>query len=59
MVEKEIERRVQKLEIKIATQEQRMSSLAAEIKDVKNTLTWINRLILGALILQIFSFYYG
>ncbi|KGA95797.1 hypothetical protein AJ85_07420 [Alkalihalobacillus alcalophilus ATCC 27647 = CGMCC 1.3604] len=58
MVEKELERRVQKLEIKIATQEQRMSSLASEIKDVKNTLTWLNRLILGALILQLISFYY-
>lgn len=55
-LEKQVEERVRNLEIRMATQEQRMDTVATDVKEIKNTLTWLNRLVLGALILQLVSF---
>ncbi|MGY3718816.1 hemolysin XhlA family protein [Sutcliffiella cohnii] len=55
-MEKQMEERVRNLEIRMATQEQRMDTVATDVKEIKNTLTWLNRLVLGALILQLVSF---
>ncbi|MGY3718664.1 hemolysin XhlA family protein [Sutcliffiella cohnii] len=55
-MEKQVEERVRNLEVRMATQEQRMDTVATDVKEIKNTLTWLNRLVLGALILQLVSF---
>ncbi|AST92996.1 hemolysin XhlA family protein [Sutcliffiella cohnii] len=55
-MDKQVEERVRNLEVRMATQEQRMDTVATDVKEIKNTLTWLNRLVLGALILQLVSF---
>lgn len=52
---KELEERVRKVEVRIAMAEQRMDSVGNDVKDIKNTLTWLNRLVIGALVVQIVS----
>lgn len=52
---KELEERVRKVEVRIAMAEQRMDSVGNDVKDIKNTLTWLNRLVIGALVVQIIS----
>lgn len=45
-----IEDRVRTLEVRQAMTEQRMDTMVQDIKDIKNTLTWLNRMALGALV---------
>ncbi|WP_209121495.1 hemolysin XhlA family protein [Alkalihalobacillus sp. BA299] len=56
---KENDERIRNLEIRMATQEQRMDTVATDVKEIKNTLTWLNRLVLGALVVQILSLVIG
>ena len=51
--------RIRSLEIRMATNEQRMDTVATDVKEIKNTLTWLNRLVLGALVVQILSLVIG
>jgi len=52
---KELEERVRKVEVRQAMAEQRMDTVSQDVKDIKNTLTWLNRLVIGALVVQIVS----
>lgn len=46
----DLEERVRQLEVRIAMVETNISTMAQDIKDIKNTLQWLNRLVLGAII---------
>lgn len=50
-----LEERVRTVEVRMAMVEQRVDNVGSDVKDIKNTLTWLNRLVIGALILQIVS----
>lgn len=45
-----LEDRVRNLEVRQATMEQRTDTMGQDIKDIKNTLAWLNRLMLGAIV---------
>jgi uncharacterized protein Smg (DUF494 family) len=51
----ELEERVRQVEVRMAMAEQKMDSVGNDVKDIKNTLTWLNRLVIGALIVQLMS----
>lgn len=50
MGENELDERVRHLEVRQAMTEQRMDTMAQDVKDIKSTLTWLNRLALGAIV---------
>jgi uncharacterized coiled-coil protein SlyX len=50
-----LEDRVRNLEVRQAMTEQKTDTISQDIKDVKNTLTWLNRLALGAIIAAILN----
>ena len=50
-----LETRVRTVEVRMAMIEQRVDNVGSDVKDIKNTLTWLNRLVIGALVLQIVS----
>ncbi|MFV9511798.1 hemolysin XhlA family protein [Tepidibacillus sp. LV47] len=45
-----LDERVRQLEVRQAMTEQRMDTVAQDVKEIKNTLTWLNRLTLAAVI---------
>lgn len=51
----QLEERVRKVEVQMAMAEQRMDNVGNDVKDIKNTLTWLNRLVIGALVMQVMS----
>jgi|GEM_PF-4070147 len=54
-MENTLEDRVRHLEVRQAMTEQRMDTVAQDVKDIKTTLTWLNKLALGALIAAILN----
>ena len=50
-----LEDRVRNMEVRQAMMEQRMDTVATDVKEIKNTLTWLNRLTLGAVIAGILN----
>jgi len=50
-----LEDRVRSLEVRTAMIEQRTDSMSQDVKDIKNTLTWLNRLAVGALIAAVLN----
>ncbi|MED1949003.1 hemolysin XhlA family protein [Brevibacillus centrosporus] len=50
-----LEDRVRNLEVRQAMVEQRVDTVAQDVKDIKNTLTWLNRLVLAALIAAVLN----
>lgn len=55
MNENSLEERVRSLEVRQAMSEQRMDNVAQDIKDVKNTLAWLNKLALGAILVAVLN----
>lgn len=55
MGEAELEERVRHLEVRQAMTEQRMDSMAQDVKEIKNTLTWLNRLAVGAIVVAVIN----
>lgn len=51
----QLEDRVRTLEVRQAMVEQRMDTVAQDVKDIKNTLSWLNKLVLTALIAAILN----
>lgn len=45
-----IEDRVRTLEVRQAMTDQKLDTMGQDVKDIKNTLTWLNRMALGALV---------
>jgi uncharacterized coiled-coil protein SlyX len=55
MGEIDIEERVRNLEVRQAMTEQRIDTVAQDVKEIKNTLTWLNRLALAAVIAAVLN----
>jgi CHASE3 domain sensor protein len=53
--DKELDERIRTLEVRQAMIEQRQDTMGQDIKEIKNTLGWINRLVIGALIVQLLN----
>lgn len=51
----QLEDRVRTLEVRQAMTEQRVDTVSQDVKDIKNTLTWLNRLVLAALIAAVLN----
>jgi uncharacterized coiled-coil protein SlyX len=45
-----LEDRVRSLEVRVAMNEQRTDTMTQDIKEIKNTLTWLNRMVVGAIV---------
>ncbi|UFJ39610.1 hemolysin XhlA family protein [Brevibacillus humidisoli] len=54
-MENQLEDRVRHLEVRQAMIEQRLDSVAQDVKEIKNTLMWLNRLVLGATIAAVLN----
>lgn len=50
-----LEDRVRSLEVRQAMTEQRMDTVAQDVKEIKNTLTWLNRLVVGAIAVAVLN----
>lgn len=50
-----LEDRVRSLEVRQAMTEQRMDTVAQDVKEIKNTLTWLNRLVVGAIVVAVLN----
>lgn len=50
-----LEDRVRTLEVRQAMTDQRMDTVAQDVKEIKNTLTWLNRLAASAIIVAILN----
>lgn len=55
MSDRELEERIRNLEVRQAMTEQRMDTVAQDVKDIKNTLAWLNRLAVGAIVLAVIN----
>jgi uncharacterized coiled-coil protein SlyX len=51
----ELEERVRNLEVRQAMTEQRLDTMAQDIKDIKSTLAWLNRLAIGAIVTAVLN----
>jgi chaperonin cofactor prefoldin len=47
---KELDDRIRNIEVRMAMVEQRQDTTSQDVKEIKNTLTWLNRIALGGLI---------
>ncbi|MBO8163422.1 MAG: hemolysin XhlA family protein [Brevibacillus sp.] len=54
-MDKHLEDRVRHLEVRQAMIEQRLDAAAQDMKEIKNTLTWLNRFVLGATIAAVLN----
>jgi hypothetical protein len=50
-----MEDRLRNLEVRMAMTEQRSDTMAQDVKDIKYTLSWLNKLVLGAIIAAVLN----
>ncbi|KMK77715.1 hypothetical protein [Alkalihalobacillus pseudalcaliphilus] len=59
MNEKELDKRIRELEIKMASHHQKVMVAGSDIKELKGSFTWLNRLIFGTILLQLIHFLFS
>jgi uncharacterized protein Smg (DUF494 family) len=50
-----LEDRVRTLEVRQAMTDQKIDTMGQDVKDIKNTLMWLNRLAVGAIVIAVLN----